>query len=174
MRSIPSILVLAFSTLPSLVLSAVLPGTLDKRDQQALYLANCLRCETINSDDCYEASYAAWYSDNLNAIKSLPPSSLSSEYRDWARGGVYLAWAGFYQTLTFPDSGTSVTTRINADVNNGNYKPAQQCGEAWRSSDNYHFTCYLDTGRQLFLEWPPNVPDGSGRYLKCFAEFFCF
>lgn len=81
--------------LPSFISAVAIPDAadhkvaLEKRGGEINYLANCYRQDWDN-DVKYEASYMAWYSNSDNSVHLEWPNSLSSEYRDWSKGGELL------------------------------------------------------------------------------------
>lgn len=92
------------SLLPSFIVAAALPDfvprneTIAKRGGEVNYLADCSRL-LLSSGDSYQASYIAWYSNVDNSQNEQRPDSLSSEYRDWSRGGEQTA---IFQATHFP------------------------------------------------------------------------
>lgn len=169
-QMLTSIAALSLAFLSPLVSATVIPS-LPKRDQQVLYLTNCFRALVADGNDKYQASYGAWYASNDNSQTYQNPDALTNEYRNWANGGTFLNWEQQQQTITFPGSGTSVTTSIQPYAYQ--YSTGSYAGEAWRS-DGYHFSCFKDHDRSLFEELAPNVPDHSNRNLWCWAVYYCF
>lgn len=82
----------SLAVLPSLTFAAAIPdaadhkAALEKRGGEINYLANCYR-QDWDEDVKYEASYMTWYSNSDNSVNGEQPNSLSSEYRDWSKGG---------------------------------------------------------------------------------------
>ena len=173
-----SLFTLALTLLPTLIVGAAIPqddtravaepADLQKRAQSTLYLANCDRA---SGQVGYQASYGVWYNDNSKSWGGAP-DALTNEYRDWANNGSYLQWmGGSGQTIYFPGSSTTVWTHIN-DLRNSNTYASEYAGDAWRSTDMYHFSCYVDTGRELFY-LPANQAPGGHWDLRCRAQFYC-
>ncbi|KAG8913650.1 hypothetical protein FRC01_004442 [Tulasnella sp. 417] len=175
-----SLLITSLSFISSLIAAAAIPDatshneTLAKRGGEVNYLSNCLRFDVSVANfppDEYYASYIAWYSD-VDATHSGNdrPNSLSSEYRDWSKGGDFLTWEGRQQNIYFPDSGVSVQTHIESDGRSRAF--TAYAGWAQRTSDWKVFNCYRDNERQFFT-WPPPVPDGTTYAILCKAMYWC-
>ncbi|KAG8948665.1 hypothetical protein FRC04_009431 [Tulasnella sp. 424] len=140
----------SLSFIPSLISAIAIPAadvvaprnetsSLEKRGGEVNYLSNCLRVD-VNLTSGYYASYIAWYSNVDNSQSGQRPDSLSSEYRDWSKGGAYLTWEGQQQEIYFPDSGAIVRTHIDSDAKSRAF--TAYAGWAQRVSDGRVFNCY--------------------------------
>ncbi|KAH8880983.1 hypothetical protein GQ53DRAFT_773703 [Thozetella sp. PMI_491] len=131
------------------------PGTLEKRDTEIVYLANCVSAVSCCTPNVYY-SQIIYYPASAQSQNGEVPSSSN---RCTTSSSSYTTWEGSAHPCTF-STGATFTSHIDSGSHAAySYSGWGYNGKTWN--------CYRDNGRVLF---DPYMPEASN---SCSSVYYC-